>query len=408
LEESILAVRRRLRGPEDVSTLRVLGNLGVYYRSTGRAKEGIELNQEVMELRRKVLGPEHPDTLLAIANLAENFYADGRHEEAFKLQTELIQLRRKVLGPGHPQTLMAMHYQAYFEQGRNPELAVQLHREVLALRRKHFAPEHPELIISAHYLALACVQTGRHDEALQLREEIVALRRRANGVAHAHTVDSMANLAASYFRAGRQTEALALLEETAPKLSGDTKLSLRIAPVLAWFGRNDAYATAARKVLQNAASATRVSAFAEAVEIACLRPLTDPTLAQSALNAAQQAVEGGTNQTDRLRVQFALGLASLRTGQFAAASAAFQAGNLEGKETRPLAIAADLYHAMALHHLGRNAEAQSLLTAATRALRPAPDKEAAPLIGETDPHQVVAWLAHREARRLVTPPTNAR
>ena len=73
-----------------------------------------------------------------------------------------------------------------------------------------------------------------------------------------------------------------------------------------------------------------------------------------------------------------------------------------------LALAADFYRAIALHHLGRNAEAQSLLTAATRSLRPAPDKEAVPLIGETDPHQIVAWLAHREARRLMTSSTDAR
>lgn len=99
------------------------------------------------------------------------------NDEAFTLQTELIELRRKVLGPGHPQTLMAMHYQACFEQGRNPELAIQLHRQVLAIRRKHFAPEHPEVIISVHYLGLACAQAGRYDEALQFREEVVALRR---------------------------------------------------------------------------------------------------------------------------------------------------------------------------------------------------------------------------------------
>jgi tetratricopeptide (TPR) repeat protein len=296
---------------------------------------------------------------------------------------------------------MAMHYQACFEQGRNPELAIRLHREVLALRRKHFAPEHPEVIISVHYLALACAQAGRYEEALQFREEVVALRRKANGVGHPHTVDSMANLAISYFRAGRQAEAIALLEEAAPNLSEDTKLSLRIAPILAWFGRDEAYATAARKALRNAATATRVSGFAEAVEIACLRPLTDSSLAQAALNAAQQAVERGTNQTDRLRVQFALGLASLRTGQFAAAASAFQAANPDGRETGPLAIAADLYRAVALHHLGQHADARSILTTATRSLRPAPGTDAAPLIGETDPHQIVAWLAHREAKRIL-------
>jgi serine/threonine protein kinase len=401
LEESIVEVRHRQSGPEHPSSLRVLGNLGVYYRAAGRSKEGIELNQKVKDLRRKVLGPDHPETLLAIANLAENLYSDGRHDEAFTLQTELIELRRKVLGPGHPQTLMAMHYQACFEQGRNPELAIRLHREVLALRRKHFAPEHPEVIISVHYLALACAQAGRYEEALQFREEVVALRRKANGVGHPHTVDSMANLAISYFRAGRQAEAIALLEEAAPNLSEDTKLSLRIAPILAWFGRDEAYATAARKALRNAATATRVSGFAEAVEIACLRPLTDSSLAQAALNAAQQAVERGTNQTDRLRVQFALGLASLRTGQFAAAASAFQAANPDGRETGPLAIAADLYRAVALHHLGQHADARSILTTATRSLRPAPGTDAAPLIGETDPHQIVAWLAHREAKRIL-------
>jgi tetratricopeptide (TPR) repeat protein/tRNA A-37 threonylcarbamoyl transferase component Bud32 len=408
MEESCLEIRKRRFGPEHPSTLRILGNLGVHYRSTGRTAEGAALNQQVLELRRKVLGPENPDTLLAIANLAANYYADGRHEEAFTLQSELIHLRRKVLGPGHPQTLMAMHYQAYFEQGRNPELAIQLHREVLALRRKHFAPEHPELIISAHYLALACVQAGRHEEALSVREEVVALRRKANGLNHPHTVDALANLAASYFRAGRQAEAIALLEETAPHLSDDTKLSLRIAPLLAWFGRESTYATAARRILQHSATATRVSGFAEAVEAACLLPVTEPGLAQSAMTAARQAVERGTNQTDRLRVQFALGLACLRSSQFAAAATAFQAGNPNGRETGSLASAAELYRAIALHRLGRQDEARSAFASANRSLRPAPGTNATPLLGETDPHDIVAWLAQREARQLLSLPAEGR
>ena len=62
----------------------------------------------MLALRRKVLGPEHPDTLRAMNNLAISYSDAGRRDEALKLREEVLTLRRKVLGPEHPDTLMAM------------------------------------------------------------------------------------------------------------------------------------------------------------------------------------------------------------------------------------------------------------------------------------------------------------
>ncbi len=403
IAESVVEVRRRRLGPRHPDTLLSLGNLAVTYHMAGRRNEGMALNEQVLALRREVLGTEHPSTLFALANLAENYFSANRTEEAFKLQTELIALRRKVLGPAHPQTLMAMHYLAYFEQRRRPEEAVRLHREVLELRRKHFAPEHPDAILSAHYLALACTAVGRFEEALALREEVVQLRRKGNGVEHPHTVDAMTQLAGSYLRAGRAADALTLLEECVRYLSEDTRLSLRVVTLLAWFDREAAYDIGVRRILATAGPLTDPASLARAVEAASLRPFAEPKLTEAVRAIARRAAELDTNHVETHRVQFALGVAAYRAGDLDAAVASMVQSAPDPKDSRPVANAAAFYRAAALQRLGRDAEARELFATATRAMQPLPTGGANPPADGADAHQLVAWLAQREARRLLNP-----
>ena len=51
----------------------------------------------MLALRRKVLGPEHPDTLLAMNNLASSYHDAGRRDEALKLREEWVALAALVV-----------------------------------------------------------------------------------------------------------------------------------------------------------------------------------------------------------------------------------------------------------------------------------------------------------------------
>ena len=60
-------------------------SLAVSYDDAGRRDGALELREEVLALSRKVLGPEHPDTLMAMRNLAVSYVEAGRHQEAISL-----------------------------------------------------------------------------------------------------------------------------------------------------------------------------------------------------------------------------------------------------------------------------------------------------------------------------------
>jgi tetratricopeptide (TPR) repeat protein len=102
-----------------------MNNLAASYLNTGRRDEAMKLQEEVLALRKKVSGPEHPATLTAMANLAFSYSEAGRRDEALKLREELLPLSRKMNGPEHPETLnvMAGLAASYREAGKFEQAA---------------------------------------------------------------------------------------------------------------------------------------------------------------------------------------------------------------------------------------------------------------------------------------------
>ena len=398
LMNQVIATRQRRMGAEHEDTLAARNTLAVYLGRAGRAPDGLKLHEEVLSAQRRSLGAEHPETLNSIANLAANYHDAGRTEDALRLQDELITLRRKVLGPAHPATLMAMHYRAYFEEGRHPENAMRLHREVAELRRKHLGPQNPDTLLSLHYLAMAALRAGRFDDALAAREQVVQVRRHAQGVGHPHTVDAMTRLACSYLRAGRSNEAVALLKECAPNLTEDSWLSLRVTALLAWFEQDLSCATASRRAVQFAVNESNPERIADAIVAACLRPTADPSLVEALIVTARRGVELAGTDVQREPAHFALGLAQLRAGQFADAERSFGAVRSGSAERSPQTAAVGCFRAMALERLGRSSEAHALFKTTSAGMRTMP--ASGDFSGDSeDARWVVAWIAQREARQ---------
>ena len=65
-----------------------MNNLANSYFTAGRRDAALKLREGVLALYRKVSGPEHPDTLTAMGNLAQSYANAGRQDEANKLQEE--------------------------------------------------------------------------------------------------------------------------------------------------------------------------------------------------------------------------------------------------------------------------------------------------------------------------------
>jgi tetratricopeptide (TPR) repeat protein len=97
-----------------------MNHLAVSYFAAGRKDDALKMSEEVLALYRKVNGPEHPETLVAMFTLTFSYSAAGRKGEALKMSEEVLALYRKVNGPEHPDTLLAMTNLAfsYSDAGR--------------------------------------------------------------------------------------------------------------------------------------------------------------------------------------------------------------------------------------------------------------------------------------------------
>ena len=169
------------------------GQPGDSYDDAGRQEEALKLREQVLALCRKVLGPEHPDTLRAMNNLAISYDVAGRRDEALKLREEVLALRRKVIGPEHPDTLRAMNNLAisYADAGRRDE-ALKLREEVLALRRKVFGPEHPDTLRAMHNPgAFATTWLAAGTRPSSSRRSCWRSAARCNGPQHPDTLDAL-------------------------------------------------------------------------------------------------------------------------------------------------------------------------------------------------------------------------
>jgi eukaryotic-like serine/threonine-protein kinase len=225
LEREVLALRRRVLGPEHPDTLRSMNNLAstVERESRGlpdgkgkeaREKESEGLQREVLAIRRRVLGPEHADTIASMVNLGSTLDTENRFSEAEKLQVETVEIQKRVYGPDNPATLGSMNNLAFTLEhlGRYSE-AEKIYREVLETQHRVLGPEHPDTLLSMDNLNNTVAEEGRYSEAEALCRETLEIRRRVLGRDHPDTATSTYELAGLLARQGRRDDALKVLRE---------------------------------------------------------------------------------------------------------------------------------------------------------------------------------------------------
>jgi tetratricopeptide (TPR) repeat protein len=128
----------------------------------------------VLALRRRILGPEHPDTLTAMNNLAASYHDAGRREEALGIREEVLVLHRKLSGSEHSDTLSAMHnlLRDYKAAGLKDKLGA-LREEVLALSQKMHGTNHAVTRNAKFNLAASYFDAERTGDALGLLSEVL-------------------------------------------------------------------------------------------------------------------------------------------------------------------------------------------------------------------------------------------
>ena len=109
IAERVLAIEKRILGPEDPDTATSLDNLAALYRDMGAYQKAEPLFKQALQIRQKALGPEHPDTATSLDNLASLYFEMGAYEKAEPFYQQALQIRKKALGPEHPDTAASLN-----------------------------------------------------------------------------------------------------------------------------------------------------------------------------------------------------------------------------------------------------------------------------------------------------------
>jgi serine/threonine protein kinase len=209
--QRVVAVRRRVLGPEHRDTLAAMSNLSTAFHDAGQSEDARRTREEVLKATKEKLGPEHPDTLVAMNNLASEYQDDGRFTEATALLEDTRARRKAKLGIDHRDTLSSMHNLAlvYRDAGRSAD-AVSLLEETLKRQRIHLGSDDPDCLASMNSLAITYRKTGRLIEALPLFHEAFNRLDAKLGRNRTETLAAMSTLAGAYQAVGRPDDAISL------------------------------------------------------------------------------------------------------------------------------------------------------------------------------------------------------
>jgi len=218
LQESALAMRRRVLGEDHADTLTSLSNMGVALVDQGKFAEAEPFYREAMERRRKVLGGKHADTLLSINNMGALLLAQSKLPEAETYLREALEARREVFGPKHADTLASVSAvgQLLRVQGKLAD-AETYYREALEGRRVVLGEEDSETLTSINNVGSLLQAQGKLAEAEPYLREALEKRRRVRGADHPETLFSIANMGTLLRDQGKFPEAEVYYREALDK-----------------------------------------------------------------------------------------------------------------------------------------------------------------------------------------------
>jgi non-specific serine/threonine protein kinase/serine/threonine-protein kinase len=145
------------------------------------------LSSRVLAIARKVLGPEDKETLLAILSQASALWFQGKVDETRVLCEEYLPLWKRVLGPEDPKTLFAMSALSLVWQSCGDlEKAKQLGQESLTIQLR-VQPNHPDTFNAMVWLSGVYFSLGQSDRALDMMRDAMYGCVRVQGLKHPFT-----------------------------------------------------------------------------------------------------------------------------------------------------------------------------------------------------------------------------
>jgi len=185
IEEAIVFYQQAIESGLQLATLpysdlgKMLNNIALAYRKTGRQKAAEPYYLQALELYEKQFGPEHADVASVLNNLAVFYTNERRFTEAEQMHLRALAIREKIHPPTHSDIAQSKCNLAvvYHSRGDYPR-ASELYRE--SLQAWEEAMERPPAdyeVVASNYADLLRA-LGKAKQARQL-EERARKRRRA-------------------------------------------------------------------------------------------------------------------------------------------------------------------------------------------------------------------------------------
>ena len=181
LAEALL-LRLQRRPVEDAHRLCAQNNLANAYKQAGRFAEAEALYRDILAIDRRVHGPNHKNTLMAVANVGTALADQGKHSAAEAVFCDIVERKREVLGSDHESTLLTASNLALalVNQGKYAEAEPVL-RETLAIQQRVLGKGHTDTLGTTDTLALLLSSTRQHAEAEALVRSALAQANRTLG-----------------------------------------------------------------------------------------------------------------------------------------------------------------------------------------------------------------------------------
>ena len=443
LFQAVVRLRMLTHGPSDERTVLALDHLRSCYVKLHRYQESLLVTQEIARMRKTYLGEENHRTLHALLGVAHHHRLAGEFEEACKVAEHVVHIRTKNTGPKSEATIFAKYGLArycalagdidraiavvgevheFYKANQNPAYArtvpsgiylarflgmaerfdesIRVAREALDLGRDLSIDEQEEFEPLLQELAMEYRAAGKNAWALEMREARLAILRRNPARAGEPLGLALEEVADSLFTLNRRDEGFAKLEEARQFAPKKYSIGLKLAGLLAWFGREEEWEAFARSFLEKAKALGYPNRMVAASRAALLRSPGDPEVTEVAIRVARRAAE---MRPDFSLNRFALGMAELREGNYAAADEVLQSA-VAAKSTFQKQRISKCYRAIARFHLGDEPGARLLISDMEKRNRfkSPPGNGAYPFAG---PNVVIEdlmwWLAYREAKDLL-------
>ncbi len=185
-----------------------LNNLGVLHREMGDPAKAEPLLREAVTMRRQVLGPRHADVAITLVELSRALVDQGKNAEAEPHAREALDIRKAVFGEQHRETATSKSDLGRILQHRGDLAGAEtLLRENLDTVMQVLGPDHPNTAASMGNLANLLNVQGDPAAAEVLSRRAVAIQAKVFGTDHEEYANSLSTLGHTVELQGRLLEA---------------------------------------------------------------------------------------------------------------------------------------------------------------------------------------------------------